>query len=253
MSSNVLVAMKAAAAITTNTAPAPGTFQGYNASAGNLAVTLPALSGVPDGGQVWVEKDLGDQTLNTVTFTCAGSDTMLGGATSKVLSIPGERLKLQRVTVAAVVCWKVLDHSCPPLNSELAFLNNVTGTVTAFAAASNGTAIPGTSITVPISARPVYIDFGAQYIITTGGLGALQINLVEGSTLRASASVRIGDTNKGTGSATADVNGTWRLGSTVAARTFQLYAQLVLDASSTLAANAVNTAAAPSWIAAIAR
>jgi hypothetical protein len=98
----------AAAAITANTAPTQGNVNRYNASSGALSISLPALSGVDDGANFTVEKDALDTTLNTVTFTRAGSDTFEDSATALVLFRPGAKALIQVVTVSGVKYWKVL-------------------------------------------------------------------------------------------------------------------------------------------------
>jgi lysophospholipase L1-like esterase len=96
----------AAAAITTATTPTMGQANRYNASAGVLANTLPALSGVTVGAYTILEKDALDTTANTVTFTAAGADTFDDTATSFSLKVPGEKRTLQVVSISGTKYWK---------------------------------------------------------------------------------------------------------------------------------------------------
>lgn len=114
---DVLTPLKAAAAITTNTAPTPGQITRYNASAGALAVTLPALSGLANGAIYPVQKDTLDTSANTVTFTCAGADTFDDAATTLTLRLSGSVRTLAVVTIGATKYWKSLPSGHDPLTS----------------------------------------------------------------------------------------------------------------------------------------
>jgi hypothetical protein len=81
----------------------------YNASAGALGVALPALSGLTVGDIAIVEKYSGDNTSNTVTATCAGSDTFDDTTTTLVLNSAGQQRRLQVVLISATKYWKKLD------------------------------------------------------------------------------------------------------------------------------------------------
>lgn len=91
---------------TSATVPSMGTMNSYNASAGALSVTLPALSGLNVGASCVVEKYQLDGTFNTVTFTVAGTDTFDDTTTSIVLFAPGEKISLQVITVGGTKYWK---------------------------------------------------------------------------------------------------------------------------------------------------
>lgn len=98
----------AATVLTANTAPTQGNLNRYDASSGALAVSLPALSGVDDGANFIIEKASTDTTLNTVTFTRAGSDTFANGSTSYILNRPGQRVWLQVVTISSTKYWGIV-------------------------------------------------------------------------------------------------------------------------------------------------
>ena len=110
---DVLTPLTATAALTTNAAPALGKVNRYNASAGAMTVTLPALSGVAAGRVVVVQKDELDTSTNVVTVACAGSDTLDSGGAVIPLRIPGSQRKLQVVTVGSTKYWKVVGGHDP--------------------------------------------------------------------------------------------------------------------------------------------
>lgn len=103
---------------TTAVALAVGNLRPYNATSGPLAPTLPILSNVRDGSVVIVEKDSADASSNPVTVTCAGSDTLAGGATTTVLTMPGERVEYQASTISSTRVWKVMRHSVTRAGSD---------------------------------------------------------------------------------------------------------------------------------------
>lgn len=104
-----LVPLTPTAVLTTSTAPARGKINIYNATAGNLAPTLPALSTMTDLDQIVLLKYAGDVSTNTITVSRNGSDPILGGATTVVLSDIARSYHLQVVTISAVKYWLVLD------------------------------------------------------------------------------------------------------------------------------------------------
>ncbi|OQW34519.1 MAG: hypothetical protein A4E20_10895 [Nitrospira sp. SG-bin2] len=98
----------AAAIITASTAPTMGNLNRYNAASGALTPTLPALSGLNEGSGCVVAKAFTDTTLNSVTFTRAGSDTFTDGQTSFALIKPGSWVALQVITVSATKYWAIV-------------------------------------------------------------------------------------------------------------------------------------------------
>jgi hypothetical protein len=99
--------------VNTSTAPSLGSINSYVASSGALIPTLPALSGLNVGASMIVEKHALDGTLNTITFSCNGSDTFDDGTAAIVISVPGEKRTLQVVDVSGTTYWKVVATSCP--------------------------------------------------------------------------------------------------------------------------------------------
>lgn len=96
----------AAAVVTTNTAPAIGKTTYYNASGGSLNVPLLALSGLNTGARFCVRRDPADKSSNTITFTCAGSDTFYSsGGTTFTLPIFGEQRDYQVVNDGSGKHW----------------------------------------------------------------------------------------------------------------------------------------------------
>jgi hypothetical protein len=105
-----------AAVISANTTPTLGKINRYDATSAVRTPPLPALSGVSVGARMIVQRivttavDLG----NKVTFTCAGSDTFIDGATtSLVLKIAGEQRELQVVSVSGTKYWKAVGSNTP--------------------------------------------------------------------------------------------------------------------------------------------
>ena len=110
--------------LTTNTAPTSGTITAYNASAGNLAVTLPALSGLNVGARYWVEKYALDGTYNTVTFTASGADTFDDLETNVFLTAPGEQMLLQVMAIGVTKFWKRLYAVAFPYRGGISTLSS---------------------------------------------------------------------------------------------------------------------------------
>ncbi|ETD31539.1 polysaccharide deacetylase family protein [Williamsia sp. D3] len=108
-----LAPLTSTAALTTTTPPVVGKINRYNATAGNLAVTLPALSGLADGAVVAIQKDDADVTANTVTVSRAGSDIIDAAATSVVLRMSGSLRTLQVVTVGGTKTWRTISSHDP--------------------------------------------------------------------------------------------------------------------------------------------
>jgi len=97
-------------AVKTNTsAPAMGYINRYDASSSGLAVTLPALSGLNAGARAMVQKYTLDGSINTISFTRAGSDQFDDATTSFTLSRPGESRTIQVVLSSGVKRWKVTE------------------------------------------------------------------------------------------------------------------------------------------------
>lgn len=81
----------------------------YDASAGPLAVNLPALSGLNVSARVMLQKYKLDASANTVTFSRAGSDQFDDGSTALTLTGSGESRTLQVVSISGVKRWKVME------------------------------------------------------------------------------------------------------------------------------------------------
>lgn len=92
---------------TTAASPVVGLINRINATAGVLAPTLPALSGENIGARLSVEK-ASDTTNHTITLTCAGADTFVGGATTELIVFPGQIVDLEVVSIAGTKFWKVI-------------------------------------------------------------------------------------------------------------------------------------------------
>lgn len=97
--------------ITTNAPPVMGQINSYSAVAGSITVTLPALSATNPGANCLLEKILTDQSQNTVTFLCAGTDSFDDGNTSHTLYTSGDQVALQAVQIAGVAYWKIRNRN----------------------------------------------------------------------------------------------------------------------------------------------
>jgi hypothetical protein len=103
-------AMSGATPLTTTAAPTSGQITRYDATAGALAVTLPALSGLTGGALYGVQKYQGDLSANTITFTAAGSDKFDDTTTTtETLRLTGQLRFLQVFKVGATKYWKVVN------------------------------------------------------------------------------------------------------------------------------------------------
>lgn len=130
---------------------------------------------------------------------------------------------------------------------ELASSENATGTLTA--GTSGGALIPSTTISLPASSRPLYIDYGGAFAITAFGTGQIAIVLEETTSGSAvifdSAVQKMDATVSATGAASKSgftVGRSARIGTRVATSTWALYAYVLQDSSSALAGNVVNKA-----------
>lgn len=94
--------------ITASTAPSIGQINVYDATSGNLTPSLPALSGLNVSATMIVQKYSGDASANTVTLTCAGSDTFDNATTTRTLKLSGEFEELQVISVSGTKHWKVI-------------------------------------------------------------------------------------------------------------------------------------------------
>lgn len=94
---------------TTTSAPSLGYINRYNASGGGLTVTLPALAGLNVGARAMVQKYTLDGSINTVTFSRAGSDQFDDATTTFTLSRPGESRTIQVVSISGVKRWKITE------------------------------------------------------------------------------------------------------------------------------------------------
>lgn len=130
--------------------------------------------------------------------------------------------------------------------SELAYAENVTGTVTSLATSAAGglstdTAIPGCSIVVPISTRPVWVHYQLTFLQNQAGAGTLFVAVKEGSTTVSNHPHRLPASADATQN-TFTVRGKTRIGPVAAPRTLQLRAQLYTPTNVVAAGNVLNGA-----------
>jgi len=112
-----------AAVITNTSAPNLGKFNQYDATAGVLSVTLPALAGLRVGASMGIQKF--DTGPNAVSMTRAGSDLFDDGSTSFTLTV-GQGFFLQVVEISAIRYWKIVGQ----LNLSTAIPTSPTTNVT---------------------------------------------------------------------------------------------------------------------------
>lgn len=143
--------------------------------------------------------------------------------------------------------------------AELAYAENVTATATNWSGAGGvGTSVnlPQCTITVPASARPVSINFGCTIRMTTLGVGSFFLGLYEttgGSNVNKCFDIRSLPATVTAGAGDVSFDKTWRLGPTVAERTFKLVGFCWTNAADDAAGTIINNPANPSYIGAVAR
>lgn len=106
MAVQLTVPLKGSIALSASTTPEMGYANIYDASTAALTPTLPPLSTLSIGAHTLLEK--GDASAYSVTFTCYGTDTFIGGGTTEVLQLPGQVKELEVVTSGGSRHWKVV-------------------------------------------------------------------------------------------------------------------------------------------------
>jgi len=106
MMATLLTALGTTTPISAATPPTMGMINRYNAAAGALAITLPALAGLNVGARTGIQKY--DSSINAVTATRAGSDEFDDGTTSLTLTV-GQKCTLQVMMISSVKYWKIID------------------------------------------------------------------------------------------------------------------------------------------------
>ena len=108
MASTPQMCLQAQTTATTASTPVLGSTNGYNATAGALSITLPLLSATNSGAYFLLQKT--DSSVNTVTFTCASTDTFDDATTSVVLSYSMQLVIVQKVTNVSTLAtyWKIM-------------------------------------------------------------------------------------------------------------------------------------------------
>jgi hypothetical protein len=183
----------------------------------------------------------------------------IGGSSFPGLTppVPNTLAGLADVAVSGVTDGQVMIYSAAAGKwipgtvgpSELAYAQNVTGTVSVLPNAGTIVSIPGSAISVPPSVRPVYIDFGAYAQSTAAGAGDVFLTLVEttsGSNVVLLSALTTMDTVSG--AYTANIAGSLRLGPTLSARTFALTAQIIPISASGAVADLLNATNGPTSI-----
>lgn len=135
-----------------------------------------------------------------------------------------------------------------PLNpGEIAYVANVTGTPTT---SNNGQVvdIPGCTITVPPTTRPVWLRAGATFQQTVVGTGDLSIYVYETTgTVTLLTNFLVPMPNVITGGSYADIDRSFRLGPVASARSFKISAVTIVSSGSP-AAKTINSVANPSFL-----
>lgn len=93
---------------TTATRPSVGQINRYDATAGALAMVLPALEDSAVGIPMMLQKDATDLSANSVSFVTVAGDAFDDGTTGLSMSVPGEAYVLQVVSLSGAKRWKVM-------------------------------------------------------------------------------------------------------------------------------------------------
>lgn len=130
-------------------------------------------------------------------------------------------------------------------NSELAYAENASGTVTSMSTTGGSGAsvtIPSVSIVVPISTRAVWLEWGVDLIQTgTAQPGSFYLAVKEGATTWGLTVARLPNSTAADQSVLT-VRGRTRLGTVAAAKTLTLVGSLYTAAGVTASANLLNGA-----------
>lgn len=93
---------------TTATRPSIGQINRYDATAGALAIVLPALEDSAVGIPMMLQKDATDLSPSSVAFVTATGDVFDDATTGLSLSSSGAAYVLQVVSLSGVKYWKVM-------------------------------------------------------------------------------------------------------------------------------------------------
>ena len=177
-----IAALRGATTITTTTAPSLGSINSYNASAGAISVTLPALAGSNAGAFCIVEKNVADTTVNAVTFTANSGDTFDDATTSVALTHSGEKRTLQIISIGGTKYWKItsVSRGTASLQSGTAGFNSsaqsqVTVAGTAYYVTSSNLAVPTT-----VAVGTTFM-WNVAMTKTAAGTGAFDIIIYRGT------------------------------------------------------------------------
>jgi hypothetical protein len=111
-----------ASAFTSSTSPSIGKINRYDATAGAISATLPGLSALNIGARLALRKI--DSTTNTITFSCAGTDTTTEGGTTITLLMPFDHVELEVVAVGSSKAWVFVDTSHAIGSMDVRYLRN---------------------------------------------------------------------------------------------------------------------------------
>jgi len=143
----------------------------------------------------------------------------------------------------------------PVSEGEIAYAENATAVATAFTTVA--TAIPGVVVSVPATSKIVWLEWDAHFQITVAGAGSLALSLYDttsGATLVQFTSREILAADSGTATVfPGNAPGRYRVGTVASPKQFSLFAVLVRDAGSSLAASTRNHPIARSYLTAIGR
>lgn len=165
-----LVPLQVNAVKTTTSAPSLGYVNRYDASAGNLTVTLPALSGLNVGARAMLQKHTLDVSANTVTFNRAGSDQFDDASTSFALTRSGESRTVQVVSISGVKRWKITEAMVESVPGGSGGSGSSPFIALQDYAVGDGVADDTTAVQAAVTAAkaagvPIY-DFGGTYKLT---------------------------------------------------------------------------------------
>lgn len=143
----------------------------------------------------------------------------------------------------------------PVSEGEIAYAENATAVTTPFTTVA--TAITGLVVSVPATSKVVWLEWDAHFQITVAGAGSLALSLYDvtsGATLLQFTSREILAADAGTATVfPGNAPGKYRLGTVATPKQYALFAVLVRDAGSSLAASTRNHPLARSYLTAVGR
>jgi hypothetical protein len=221
--------------------------QGIQGPTGPPGSTVDTGVSVNPSGLVVIQG--GDTTVHAAL---ARLDASLGTLVSGIGGITDGQLMVWNAALGKFV------PANPTGNAELAYAENVTATQTAVAAAASAAGalidIPGCSITVPASVRPVILEAEFGWTQTVSGQGQITLLIIE--TTVTPTTIRTDNkalpNNTGPRSQNGSCRARLHLGAVASPRTFKLTAQCGATGATVPTVNVLNSSTGPSYITGVA-